>query len=235
MTAGNRALLLFSRLPRLGRVKTRLTPRFTAQEALALHRALLADSIDLLRRCGEATGASCWLYLSEAGDLEGDLSTHLGPTRVRIQQGADLGERLLQAFRECLEGGHAKVVVLGSDSPHLPGSYVARAFEELDRGEIVVGPARDGGYYLVGASRTFPSLFAGMPWGTSQVYRETVRRGRREGITITSLPAWDDVDLPESVAHLFHELTRRQAEGSGAIPQATLALLQAWAASGKLG
>jgi len=229
-----RALLLFARLPRLGQVKTRLMPRFNAEEALALHRALLTDSLDLLHRCGESVGAECRLYLSEEGGLDSEIGAHLGSTTPRIQQGSDLGERLQHAFQECLGDGHRELVILGSDSPHLPAGYVVRAFDELGKAEIVVGPARDGGYYLLGASRLHPALLADMPWGTSQLYRETVRRARREGIPISSLPAWYDVDLPESVAQLWQDLSLRRSRDETDVPQACFMLLEAWSRDGKL-
>ena len=231
----HRALLLFARLPELGRVKTRLSPRFTPEEALALHRALLMDSLDLMQRAAEASQASLWLYLSAAGELDAELAPHLGPCRVHTQRGADLGERLRHAFQERFAAGAERVVVLGSDSPHLPAALVVRAFAELERSEVVLGPARDGGYYLLAASRFHPTLFAAIPWGTPQVYRETVRRARQQEIPIVSLPAWNDVDTPEATVQLWEDLARRRAAGSPEIPAACFTLLEAWARQGKLG
>jgi len=229
-----RALVLFARLPVLGQVKTRLTPRFTPEEALALHRALLIDSLDLVRRCAELAGARSFLYLSEEGRLDAELAAPLGATVLRFQKGNDLGERLQHAFEDCLGDESREIVVVGSDSPHLPTAYVARAFEELGRAEIVLGPARDGGYYLLGASRLHPALLSNMPWGTSQLYRETVRRARKEGIPIASLPAWYDVDLPEAVVQLWQELTLRRSRGEAEVPRACMALLDTWSRQGRL-
>lgn len=230
----HRALLLFARLPRLGQVKTRLMPRFSPEEALAFHRALLIDSLDLLRRCGSSVGGEYRLFLSEEGELDSGIVAHLGAATTRIQQGADLGERLHHAFRECLEDGYREIIVLGSDSPHLPAAYVLRAFDELGKAEVVVGPARDGGYYLLGATRLHTALLNDMPWGTSQLYRETVRRARREGIPIASLPAWYDLDLPESVAQLWQDLSLRRSRDETDLPQACYTLLEAWSREGKL-
>jgi hypothetical protein len=228
------ALLLFSRLPVLGSVKTRLMPRFSEAEALALHQALLADSLDLLRHAADAANASTWLYLSEAGPLKSVITSHLGACRILVQQGASLGERLHQAFQERFEAGAKRVVVLGSDSPQVPTSVIVRALESLPKNDLVLGPARDGGYYLLGLSRLQSSLFTGIPWGTSQVYRETVRRARSEGLSIASMPAFYDVDVPDSVVALWDDLSRRRAKGDSAIPASCFTLLQEWARQGKL-
>jgi uncharacterized protein len=234
MISHDRALLLFARNPKLGEVKTRLTPRFTPQEALQLHEALLADSLDLLNRCGAQARAVTRLYLSEAGKLGEEVASHLGSAETMVQRGRDLGERLLHAFRQSQEEGYSGIVVLGSDSPHLPDSYVSRAFEALSSSDMVVGPARDGGYYLLGASRLHESLLAGMPWGTAQLYRETVRKARKEAVSLASLPAWYDVDLPETVQQLWSELSRRHSQSDSTLPQASFRLLQAWARDGRI-
>jgi len=231
MPASERVLSLFARTPRLGRVKTRLTPRFTPEEALAMHQALLQDSLDLLQRAAEAAGATAVLYLDEivTGGPEAPAGCELRP-----QAGADLGERLQRAFAETLSSGADRMVVIGSDSPHLPVASILRAFAELDRHDLVIGPARDGGYTLLGARRVHPILFRDIPWGTAQVYRETVRRARREGLGIASLPALDDVDVEESVLRLLHELARRKAAGERELPEKTLALLLEWERSGRV-
>lgn len=231
MPAPDRILALFAKTPRLGRVKTRLTPPFTAEEALALHEALLHDSCELLRKAAAAVGASGRLYLDEG--TTGKLHAPEG-CELRLQVGADLGERLRRAFEAELEPGPQRLVVIGSDSPHLPVAWLLRAFADLERQDLVIGPARDGGYYLLGAGRVHPFLFEEVPWGTAQVYRETVRRARRAGLGIASLPALDDVDVEESVRRLFQELVRRKSEGDADLPEATHRLLVEWETRGRL-
>jgi len=229
----SRSLLLFARLPVAGKVKTRLLPRYTPEEALQLHRALLSDSLDLLNRCAVLASAAPTLCLSDEGTLDPELSARLGAASVTLQHGSSMGERLARAFQERFAARSRQVVILGSDSPHLPAERVLRAFQALEKEEVVVGPARDGGYYLIGAARLHPELFRGIPWGTGQVYRETVRRARKEGISIASLPAWDDVDLPESVAALWKEFLHREKTGGGEVPRATDRLLRRWMKEGK--
>lgn len=229
----DRALLLFARLPRLGRVKTRLCPEFTEQEALALHRALLADSLDLLHRGAHSSSAKPFLYLSEAGALDPELAREAREAQVAIQKGDDLGERLAHAFQEQFGTGMRRVVVLGSDSPHLPCQRVERAFAELDSNEMVLGPARDGGYYLIGATRLHPPLYRGISWGTRQVYRETVKKARKAGIPLASLPAWNDVDVPEAVQQLWKDILHLEEIGSGEMPRHTRQLLKDWQRQGR--
>ncbi len=233
MPAPERVLALFAKAPLLGRVKTRLTPGFTPEEALALHGALLADSLELLRRGSAAAGAAGRLYLADGGLSPGEIALPAG-IELRPQQGADLGERLRRAFEEELEPGPRHTIVIGSDSPHLPVAWLLRGFTELERQDLVIGPARDGGYYLLGAGRVHPFLFEGISWGSAQVYRETVRRARREGLGIASLPALDDVDVAESVERLFEELVRRKSEGEAELPETTFRLLAEWEESGRI-
>lgn len=229
----SRSLLLFARYPVAGKVKSRLGPRYTPAEALALHRALLADSLDLLNDAAARSSAAPFLYLSEPGELDAELSGRLGAAYLAVQKGLDLGARLAGAFEERFSAGFRQVVVLGSDSPHLPPERVVRAFEEMEKQQVVVGPARDGGYYLIGATRLHLELFREIPWGTAQVYRETVRRARKEGITLASLPAWDDVDTPESVRALWKDICDRTERGEASIPRATQSLLRRWTEAGK--
>jgi hypothetical protein len=230
----SRSLLLFARLPVAGKVKTRLVPRFSPEEALQLHSALLADSLDLLNRTAAAASAAPFLYLSEEGALDAEISSRMGAAARAVQHGSDLGERLARAFQERLAAGSRQVVILGSDTPHLPGERIVRAFQALEQDEVVVGPARDGGYYLIGAARLHPELFRRIPWGTGEVYRETVRRARKEKISLASLPDWDDIDLPESVTALWKEILHREKTGGGEVPRATDRLLRRGMKEGKL-
>src|SRR5258705_6010357 len=174
-TGTPRALLLFARLPALGKVKTRLAPRFTPEESLELHSALLSDSLELLHRASRETSASSWLYLSESGELDPILAARLGAASRAVQRGDDLGERLAHAFQERFAAGSRHVVVIGSDTPHLPLEEVARAVTVLEGDDVVLEPARDGGYYLAAAPRLHLSLFRGKASRASHAHRPTAR------------------------------------------------------------
>lgn len=113
--------------------------------------------------------------------------------QLEAQPEGDLGQRL-HRFASTMLAHVERLVILGSDSPDLPRAYVEQAFEQLQHQPVVLGPAQDGGYYLVGLSRFVPQLFADIPWSTSRVYVESCARLRATGVTFGQLPVWDDVD-----------------------------------------
>ncbi len=187
--------MVFAREPVLGRVKTRLARAVGDEAALALHRAFLADVIALAHGVAERT------VLAVAGDPNHRELAGLSLERV-AQSDGDLGARMDRAIRDSLSYG--PVCIIGSDSPTLPRQDVAGAFIELERQDIVIGPAGDGGYWLIGARQEIPELFADIPWSTAAVLPETLRRlqGRRYAL----LPQHHDVDEPSDLARLRSEL-----------------------------
>ena len=198
------SLVIFSRFPRLGRVKTRLEPVLGKDGCLELHRALLLDTI-------ERTRSLCrrhYLYLSgstarERAQLAGTCPLP-GDLIIRGQTGADLGERLREACRQVYAETEAPVVFLGADSPTLPRTYIRRGFDQLARQPVVLGPAEDGGYYLIGLSRPRPELFTDLDWGTGRVLEQTLQRLRPEQYTL--LPPWFDVDDGDDLTRLRSEI-----------------------------
>lgn len=191
-----RRLLLFTKPAREGRVKTRLIGDLTAAEAAALHAAFLEDLLDRLRE------GDFELRLAWALDAEDEL-----PAGGVRQQGDDLGERLYRALSEGARDG-AAVMALGSDHPTLPLALVHEAFERLERGaEVVLGPAEDGGYYLI-ALRPHaidPALFRGVPWSTDRVLSATLERCRN--LAVELLPPASDVDTPEDLRRLAERMS----------------------------
>ncbi len=199
------SLVIFSRFPRLGRVKTRLEPVLGKQGCLELHQALVLDTI-------ERTRFLCrrhFLYLSdstarerarfaEACRLPADLI-------IRGQTGADLGERLWEACRQvAAESKEKPVVFLGADSPTVPRKYIRQALAQLARRPVVLGPAEDGGYYLIGLSQPRPELFSNLDWGTDKVLEQTLQRLGPGQYTL--LPTWFDVDDGDDLARLHAEV-----------------------------
>jgi uncharacterized protein len=194
--ASQRRLLLFTKPAREGRVKTRLIGDLTPAEAAALHTAFLEDLLDRLR------AGSFDLRLAWALDPGEPVPPGRFPG-VR-QEGEDLGERLFRTLAAAAAEAPA-VAALGSDHPTLPLEVVHDAFERLEAGaDVVLGPAEDGGYYLIAlrAAAMVPRLFEGIAWSTDRVFPETVARCRELGLRLELLPRASDVDTPEDLRRL---------------------------------
>lgn len=212
-------LLLFTKPAVPGRVKTRLIGALTATEAAALHAALLADLVARLGRSSRFSLRLAWA-------LEPDEEIPGGPTRGLRQEGADLGERLHRALAAAAEQ-HSLVAAVGSDLPGLAVERVEEAFARLAAGApVVLGPAEDGGYYLVGVRREAlsPRLFADVPWSGPRVLETTLARCAELGLEPALLPVEADVDTPHDLERLADEL------GRGALPDCprTSELLAGW-------
>ena len=202
------ALVLYARVPRVGQVKTRMTPWLSADEALGLHLALLLDSLALLRAGAVEAGALPVLSFSEAWDPEktaghDELAAAARGLVLRPQRDGDLGQRLQDTFTGLLAADHTEVVVIGSDHPGLPPLIIRSAFESLRQGaRIALGPAADGGYYLVGARHPLPGIFSGIPWSTGRVMEATLAALDRASVRASLLPPFHDVDVPADLVRL---------------------------------
>ncbi|HEX9940379.1 MAG TPA: TIGR04282 family arsenosugar biosynthesis glycosyltransferase [Thermoanaerobaculia bacterium] len=200
MSAPSRRLLLFTKPAREGRVKTRLIGDLTAAEAAALHRAFREDLLDRLR-----TGD---FELRLAWALDPGEEVPAGPVPGVRQQGEDLGERLYRALSAAAQDA-AAVAALGSDHPTLPLELVHRAFERVEAGaDVVLGPAEDGGYYLIAlrAAAVAWRLFEEIDWSTERVLPATLERCRELGLAVELLPAAADVDTPDDLRRLAARL-----------------------------
>ena len=228
------ALVLYGRVPRPGAVKTRMLPWLNTAEALALHLALLEDSIHLLKRAAEMAGALPVIAFSEPWDPEAGgeplAQAAAGVTRLP-QEGEDLGERLGNSCADLSQQGQRGVVIFGSDSPTLPPERLQLACERLSAGaDLVLGPAEDGGYYLIGLRRAIPGLFTAIPWGTSGVWEATLKAARRAGLRPEILPSWYDVDRPADLVRLRDDLGR----SADFEPAKTAAFIERLAREGRL-
>ncbi|MEQ8263519.1 TIGR04282 family arsenosugar biosynthesis glycosyltransferase [Pseudohaliea sp.] len=192
-----RRLLQFAREPVPGRVKTRMQPVLDAAGACELHSALLTHTARQL-----ATVDCCERELWVAGDPSHPVLAHaaaLGGAAVRRQQGADLGERMLHALATALADS-PRVVLVGSDCPGLDDAYVEAAFAALATADVVLGPALDGGYVLIGVRRVDALLFRGVDWSTSKVLAQTLARVDALGWRAALLEPRRDIDRPEDLA-----------------------------------
>ncbi|HKQ62949.1 MAG TPA: TIGR04282 family arsenosugar biosynthesis glycosyltransferase [Candidatus Polarisedimenticolaceae bacterium] len=197
-------LILFAKRPRLGQVKTRLSPPLSAEQALALYRCFLADQLELLGDQARRRGAE----LCADGAWEPELDPPLpGAVAFATQGAGDLGERMLRALERAHREGSRATVLIGADAPTLPAATIDAGFALLDSGaDAVVAPAEDGGYVLIGTRAPHPELFAEVGWGGPHVLAETRERARRSRRTLVELPGGFDVDDHAGLRRLREEL-----------------------------
>jgi rSAM/selenodomain-associated transferase 1 len=183
------AVAVMTKAPRPGRVKTRLARTLGTGATAALYAAFIGDLDERLAALGVP---ALWFYWPPGPTSGIELAHAAG---VFPQRGADLGDRMEAAFAQAFALGYGPVVMVGADVPHVPLEWIAQAIDGLASGtEVVVGPAADGGYYLVGLSRPVSEPFRGVPWGTSSVYATTLERIATAGLRMDTLPAWFDID-----------------------------------------
>ena len=187
-----RALLIFTRNPEPGKCKTRLAASIGDRAALDIYRFLLRHTSAIARKL---EGVDRLVYFSE--HLGGGTYWDPASFQYRLQSGEDLGERMLQAFREAFSKGYSEVVIIGSDLYDLSTEDLSTAFRELAQNEVVLGPASDGGYYLIGLKRLIPSLFRGKQWGTETVLKDSL--ADLKDFSTFLLPVRNDVDRYEDI------------------------------------
>ena len=194
-----------AKAPRAGEVKTRLVPPLSREEAAALYRCLLLDKLRQVRELSEVDP-----YLAYTPTDARDSMLSLAPQGFALipQAGSDLGDRLHRLSTILLERGHPAAIIIDSDTPTLPTAYLVDAIARL-RGEttdMVLGPTEDGGYYLIGLKRPCRALFDGIPWSSQAVFSDTLQRASAQRLRVSALPSWFDVDTPDDLVRLGHDL-----------------------------
>lgn len=186
------ALIIFARPPVAGQVKTRLAAGIGKAGALTVYRRLLNHT----RAVAEAIAPDKHVFLTGR-----DTENFWLPFARHLQAGGDLGDRMAAAFGQLFAAGYEKLVIIGSDCPGLNAALLSSAFEALNDTDVVLGPATDGGYYLLGMRRLYPDLFRDKSWSSDQVLSETLSTARARNLSYTLLPTLTDVDaaadLPE--------------------------------------
>lgn len=185
-------VLFFVRSPERGRVKTRLAAAIGPDRATELYGRFVEDIIAMLDETG--VDVHCCYEPAGAGVT---LSGWLGSQRSYVAQvGEDLGRRMANAFQDAFKDGISRAILIGSDIPDLPATIVEQAFRDLRTNDVVIGPSRDGGYYLLGfvATRFVPEVFEGITWSTDHVFDQTMAILNGNGVSVSVLPVWHDVD-----------------------------------------
>ncbi len=227
------AIGIMCKAPQPGRTKTRLAASIGATAAAELSACFLRDLAAAIETIPRPLGRRGFAVYAPAGAEP--LVRALVPPEfgLFLQPGQNLGEALLGATHGLLAAGHAGVLLVNGDSPSLPPDFLVQAIAILrapgDR--VVLGPASDGGYYLIGLKAPHAGLFSGIEWGSASVFRRTCERADELGLEVAVLPEWYDVDDEETLRWLREELAGRSARfrGGGTAPstRACLAALEA--------
>jgi rSAM/selenodomain-associated transferase 2/rSAM/selenodomain-associated transferase 1 len=196
MTTGD-TLVIFTRFPEPGRVKTRMIPALGEQGASDLLAAMTRHVLSVAGRLAETDGTAVEVHF-DGGRTEAMQAMYGNGRHYVRQQGADLGERMLSSFTCCL-GGEGRAVLIGTDCPGITETLLRRAFALLKENDLVLGPSEDGGYYLMGLNRPVPGLFSGIPWGTDRVFDLTMQAGKRLGLRTGVLDRLPDIDRPGDI------------------------------------
>jgi len=207
------ALIIFAKAPIPGQVKTRLCPPLTPDEAASFHGSLVLDALersrDAAKRARAKSGRLCLDRFVACAPSASHVFFKIMEERHGVQLldqiGDDLGARMDQACNAIFARGYQRVLVVGTDLPTLPASFYAQALSLLSDHDLVLGPALDGGYYLIGLRRPMPDLFVEIPWSTDQVFALTLKKAEALGLKIGLLPAWRDVDTIDDLLALIEE------------------------------
>lgn len=220
MARGVCALAVMTKAPQAGRVKTRLVPPLTPEEAAELNRCFLRDTVSAISNaCSEAGTAARGIAVYTPVGAEAAYSDIL-PVDFSLlpQRGEKFGERLYFAVEDLFKCGFESVCLIDSDSPTVPAENFAEAVELLSTREdcVVLGPSDDGGYYLIGVKKPHRHLFERIDWSTERVLNQTIQRATEIGLEAKLLPVAYDIDDGASLSRLCEELLGDQADDSGA-------------------
>jgi len=191
-------VLVFQKNAILGKVKTRLASGMGDLRALEIYKHLIQSTYSVL----EDVSAPVWTCFSDF------IPETVNPPIAKsfVQEGQDLGQRMANAFARSFESGMEKVVLIGTDCPTLQSQHLNQAFEALTNSDLVLGPATDGGYYLIGMKRRSDYLFEGISWSTAEVLSQTLAVATAHGLDFTLLDELSDIDTQEDWARYSSQI-----------------------------
>ena len=202
-------LMIFVKYPEPGKVKTRLAKTLGAKEAARLYRVMAEDVIRCLGT--NVHGRYDTIIFFDPPDRASDIKDWLGNGRSYTpQSGRDLGEKLANAFRTVFDLGARRAAVIGTDCLSITGEIITETLQHLDKKDVVIGPAEDGGYYLLGLSRNIPELFDSIDWSTDKVFRQTVEKTKRLKLSYTTLEPLKDLDEPSDLSPTVLQMLRQK-------------------------
>ncbi len=206
---GEIAFVIVAKAPQVGKVKTRLCPPLSYEQAATLHTGFLLDTIALAR---QVPGADVLLVCPTQADIE--ILKEIVPVEVGyiLQDEPGLTAALTDSFRKGLTRGYRKVFCISSDNPTLPVEYLEEAVKALELYPLVFGPSEDGGYYLVGAKEVYPFLFESMTWSVETVLGDSLFRAETANLKVQLLPLWYDLDTGQELGRFIRELPQNGSD-----------------------
>jgi hypothetical protein len=193
-----RTLIIFAKEPKKGKVKTRLSSYLSQEGSLMLYKELLKNTVELARK----VNCSKKIIAYESNGKDPSFLKKIAPDfEFHKQKGKDIGARMFNAFKAIFTS-NTKAVIIGSDSPNLPKSYINKAFNQLSKHDLVLGPAFDGGYYLIGLKRPCQELFVDIEWSSSSVFKKTFKKAKKLNKKLAIINFWYDIDRPEDLKYL---------------------------------
>lgn len=204
-------IVIIAKAPRPGKVKTRLCPPLSHYQAAVLYTAFLLDTVELALKVRGAKVKLICPTAEDASELKNFLPQTVG---YFVQDIPGLTGALTEGFVKGLAAGFSKVLCISSDNPTLPGDYLDEALQSLETNEVALGPTDDGGYYLIGAKKTYPSLLNDMVWSTDTVMSETMRRAEEAGLQVQVLPGWYDLDTGVELERFREELKSQKTHSA---------------------
>ncbi|MGI8788681.1 MAG: TIGR04282 family arsenosugar biosynthesis glycosyltransferase [Pyrinomonadaceae bacterium] len=198
----NKTIIVMTKVPLAGTVKTRLQPFLSAKQSATLAECFLLDTISKV----ELSENNLMIAYSPVEKLNA-LSAILPECENFFgQTGATLGERMFNAFEFAFRENSDAVVMIGTDSPTLPAEFIRQAFGELKRSDAVLGATADGGFYLIGLRKSRREIFERVAWSSPQTFEQTARNIEKLNLKLALLPVWYDVDTPEDFERLKKDL-----------------------------
>ncbi|NNE37284.1 MAG: glycosyltransferase [Gammaproteobacteria bacterium] len=201
MSNRNNALIIFSKNPVEGKVKTRLVPEWGSEGALKIYKDLLKKTIETVK---QSEISDIYIYCTpNLEDSYLQFCSSQYELKLELQKGKDLGERMANAIHDMTQK-YSNVIIVGCDCPELSYKDINLAAEKLNVDfDLVLGPSEDGGYYLIGMNNYFPEVFQDIDWGTGSVLSETRRHISEQGLMVYELDTKWDLDRPEDVHRYF--------------------------------
>ncbi len=224
------ALVIFAKAPLPGQVKTRLIGTLSPEEAAELQVCFLRDTFAAMQEVQEEReNLSLVLCYTPVDEIEAFEAADLDGCLLLAQTGNDLGERLKNCCADLFQFGFSSIVIIGADSPTLPAEIILESFDQLENeAEVVMGPASDGGYYLIGLNSLHAGLFANINWSKPTVFAETIAAIQTLKLKFATLLIWDDIDTPEDLKILQSQINQQAVN-----PRATAKFLKKLAKTAK--